>query len=127
MKQKPCSTSRGLPSCILRFDCAQPASKHAGNTTVSNPRERMAPSSAEHPRIPDGSDASEPRSPLFSPDGKYRLLRPRIHHELESARRLIPVNGRHDENAVSRYPPLVDLVHPVVRLPESVIRIARAR
>ncbi|MGY4228576.1 hypothetical protein ACVMIH_005937 [Bradyrhizobium sp. USDA 4503] len=50
-----------------------------------------------------------------------------IDHRLESGRRLVPVDGRDDHDAVRAHPQRIDLVHPVVGLPERVVWIAAAR
>ena len=50
-----------------------------------------------------------------------------VHEQLEHARHLVPVDGRHDDDAVRRGEALVDLGHPVVFLAEAVIGVARAR
>src|SRR6185436_16502221 len=50
-----------------------------------------------------------------------------IDHQLQHARRLIPVHGRNDQHAVRRNPARIQLVHPVIHLAHGVIRIARAR
>ena len=49
-----------------------------------------------------------------------------IHHQLEHARRLVPVHRRDDHHAVRRHPARVDLVHPVAGLAQRVVRVAPA-
>src|SRR4051794_14000333 len=50
-----------------------------------------------------------------------------IDQQLQGARRLIPVHRRHDHYAVRGDEARVELVHPVIYLPQAVIRIARTR
>ena len=50
-----------------------------------------------------------------------------VDHELQCARRLVPVHGRQQDHAVSRRPALVDLAHPVVHLVQRMVGVARAR
>src|SRR5437868_7787517 len=50
-----------------------------------------------------------------------------IHHELERARHLIPMDRGHDHDPVRSYPPRIQLVHPILRLAEVMIRITTAR
>src|SRR5437867_1772252 len=49
-----------------------------------------------------------------------------IHHQLQRARRLVPVHRRDDHDAMRGNPAWIDLVHPVVHLPHGVIGITRA-
>ncbi len=50
-----------------------------------------------------------------------------VDHQLQGARRLIPVHRRHDHHAVRGNEARVDLVHPVVDLTEAMVRVAGAR
>ena len=50
-----------------------------------------------------------------------------VHHRLESRGRLVPVHRTDDHDAVRRDPQRIDVVHPVMRLAERVIRITAAR
>ena len=50
-----------------------------------------------------------------------------VDHRLERRRALVPVHRRDDDDGVGQRPALVDLVHPVVRLRERVVRVAAAR
>src|SRR5688572_31957922 len=49
-----------------------------------------------------------------------------IDHQLEHARRLVPVHRRYDHHAMRGGPARIDLVHPIVHLPERMVRVARA-
>jgi hypothetical protein len=50
-----------------------------------------------------------------------------VDHQLQRARRLVPVGRRQDDHGVGRHPALVDLGHPVVGLVQRVVRVAGAR
>ena len=50
-----------------------------------------------------------------------------VDHELQHARRLVPIDRRHDHHAVGSDPARVELVHPVVDLAHGVVRVTGAR
>ena len=88
---------------------------------------------------PDASDTASRRarapwpSPAFLPAVRRRVgiaavgADQPVDHQLQHARRLVPVDRRDDHHAVRRRPALVDLGHPVVGLVERMVRIAAAR
>ena len=50
-----------------------------------------------------------------------------IHHQLQRRRHLIPVHRGEDHDAMGRDPHRIDLIHPVLRLAQRMVRIAGAR
>ena len=49
-----------------------------------------------------------------------------VHHQLQRRGDLVPVHRRDDHDAVRRHPHRIDVVHPVLRLAERIVRIAGA-
>ena len=49
-----------------------------------------------------------------------------VHHQLQRRGHLIPVHRRDDHDAVRRDPHRIDVVHPVLRLAERIVRVAGA-
>ena len=50
-----------------------------------------------------------------------------VHHELERARDLIPMDGCDDHDPMGRDPAGIEVVHPIVDLPEVMIRVTGTR